>query len=445
MRRMSENIGRLVTVLLGSALVAATTGCSDGHPANELRMQRGYVYYLDGAGGGGTLKNYSSGVRSGLLDAGYDGAGEMFPWETGMGLMADQTASNEYKRGKARALAEAMVEYRQAHPDAPMTVIGLSAGTVIAVFALEALPPDIKVENVILLSGSLSATYDLTAALEHVNGKMYVTTSDRDAVLGALLPLTGTADRGSGTNETIGVEGPMLPPNAPSQTRDLYQKLRIVPWKKEFEKYGDYGRHTDTVAAGFVAHYIAPLITTTSGAQFALAAGPAEAGTVSNPGYDRWARFAPGAWVVLEGTETIDGVTRPLRMKTTLMSKSPDMVVFQREEISSTGQAVPSRFAQTLYESARVMPADSPMTSRSAQVRQLPERTIRVGSRELQCEGRSISATGDFTAWGSNPEATVYTSYEIPSGIAELDIKTHLGQQSLSVKGKVTDYGINQH
>jgi hypothetical protein len=427
----------LIATLPGAAL---TTGCAATGADRAERMTRGYVYYLDGAGGGG-ITNWSGGVRRGLRAAGYDGAGEMFSWQTGLGVLPDQEASNKYKRGKAAKLAQKMVKYHRQYPKAPMNLMGLSAGTVIAVFTLEELPPDIMVENVILLSGSLSAPYDLTQALRHVRGKVYVSTSHRDPVLGGLLPLAGTADRGSGTNATIGVEGPRLPRGASSETRSLYaSKLVVVPWKQEFARYGNHGGHTDTVAGPFVERYVAPLIKTTSSKQFASRA-TAPAGTVPNPDYERWARFEPGSWVMMEGQETIDGATQPIRMKVTLVSKSTNQLVFRREQLAAAGQQQ-TLFPQTIYASAHIAPNENPMTHPSGQVTDLPGAKVRVGSREFACEVKSISAPVVFRDWGSNPQATVHTCEEIPGGFVQVDLKTKFGKKSVAVTGKLVDYHV---
>lgn len=441
MRTHTETIRHSgVGLIILAAMALLATGCATTTSDRAERMTRGYVYYLDGAGGGGITK-WSGGVRKGLMDAGYDGAGEVFSWETGLGVVADQTASNEYKRGKARTLAKRMVQYRQEHPDVPITMIGLSAGTVLTVFTLEELPPSVMVENVILLSGSLSATYDLTKALKRVRGKVYVTTSQRDTVLGGLLPLAGTADRGSGTTATCGVEGPRFPRGATAETRSLYQaKLKVVPWKQEFARYGNHGGHTDTVAAPFVQHYIAPLVKTTSGVQFAAAVEPAARGRVRNPDYERWAEFEPGSWVMMEGQETIDGVTRPLRMKVTLVSKAADRLVIEREPLALDGRTSDQPYAQTLYASAHIVPEEHPSTHPQAQVRELPGANVRVGSRELACRVRSILVPAEFRDWGNRPQATVYSCDEIPSGIAQLEIKTRIGEQTVAIAGKVVEF-----
>jgi pimeloyl-ACP methyl ester carboxylesterase len=89
----------------------------------------------------------------------------MFSWETGLGVALDQVASNEYKRAKAAKLADKIVAFHRGHPNTPVTLVGFSAGAVVAMFTLESLPDSPIVENVVLLSGSLSADYDLTSAL----------------------------------------------------------------------------------------------------------------------------------------------------------------------------------------------------------------------------------------------------------------------------------------
>lgn len=434
---------RVATVHVLAALPAVTlmTGCASTAPDRAQRMTRGYVYYLDGAGGGG-VRNWSGGVRRGLLDAGYDGSGEMFKWQTGRGVLADQTASNNYKRDKAARLAQRMVEYRRQHPHVPITMMGLSAGTVITVFALEALPADMTVENVFLLSGSLSATYDLTKALRHVRGKMHVSTSQRDVVLGQLLPLAGTADRGSGTTATIGVEGPRIPAGASAQTRQLYaSKLVVVPWRSEFARYGNHGGHTDTVSAAFIERYVAPLVKTTSGVQFATAATAAK-GLVENPDYRRWARFPAGTWTIFEGRQTVDGETRPFRSKTTLVKKTATVLVLRREQLGPTSGASAPLFDQTLYESAYIAPEEQPMTHPAARVEKLPNAQVRVGSHVFDCTVGTVSTPADFSDWGSHPEAMVYTHENVPGGIVQIDIQTRFGQQSVAIQGKLVEYHV---
>lgn len=430
------------TRILAGAVATLACGCATTAPDRAECVQRGYVYYLDGAGGGGII-NWSGRVRQGLRDAGYDGWGEMYTWETGLGVVADQTASNEYKRGKAAELAGKMVEYHREYPDAPMTLMGLSAGTAIAVFTLESLPADVMVENVILLSGSLSAIYDLSKALRRVRGKMYVTTSQRDAVLGALLQFAGTADRDSGTDATIGVEGPQLPHGASQDTRQLYaSNLAVVPCQREYALYGNRGGHTDAVAAPFIEHYVAPLVKTKSGQQFAAAKSRPSASRVANPDYQRWARFPVGSWALFERRLTADGTTRPVRVKVTLVSKSASALSLLREQFDVEGRPEDAPFPQQVYASAQIAPDEHPMTHPARQTRDLPDAGVNVGGREFGCRVQSVSTDVEFRDWGRRPQATVYLNDEVPGGTLQLELKTRFAQNPVVVSARLADYHV---
>ena len=229
--------------------------------ALERCLLQGYIYYLDGAGGGSALLNWSGGVKKGFEDAGYNVFGEMFSWETGLGALADQAAGVDYKRTKARELVRRIREHRQDCPYDPIHLIALSAGTAVAVYALEALPDDEPVESVVLLGASVSSDHDLTQALRHVRNRLFIFTSRTDTVLSFLVPLTGTADREFGGAGPAGLEGFILPKDASEETRRLYaEKVVTIAWTPEFEKAGNYGGHLDNVSAVFIRDHVAPLV-----------------------------------------------------------------------------------------------------------------------------------------------------------------------------------------
>jgi pimeloyl-ACP methyl ester carboxylesterase len=252
--------GHVIKTAFCAAGVMMFSGCLTPEPDRAERLNHGYVVYFDGAGGGSVVTNWGRGVKKGLLAAGYEGAGEEFVWETGAGVLADQRASVAYKRKKAAEAAEHIKQYAKVHPGQPITLMGLSAGTAIAIYALEALPESVSVKTVVLLSGSLSSGYDLTQALEHVQGKVYVTTSPHDKILSDVVPITGSADRENVGNDVIGVHGCHLPPNPSHKARQLYSKVEIIKWDPSFRQYGDAGGHTGTTTPRFVQHVIAPLI-----------------------------------------------------------------------------------------------------------------------------------------------------------------------------------------
>ncbi len=229
-------------------------------PNRAERMQHGYVYYLDGAGGGTAKTNWAEGVKEGFLAAGYKGAGEMYSWETGRGLIADQDASDEYKRAKALGLAVEIANYAKAYPDAPVSILSFSAGAADAIFALEALPDSVQVDYVVMLGASISEDYDLTKALSHVKKKMYLYTSTRDEMLGFLMKFSGTADRRF-FDPGAGIKGFVLPKGADEDTRRAYaDKVVSIPWTPALKVDGDKGHHFDNVKMEFIRDHVAPLL-----------------------------------------------------------------------------------------------------------------------------------------------------------------------------------------
>jgi hypothetical protein len=252
--------------LLCSAL--AISGCATKavwHPdeskaEHQSRLARGCVFYFDGAGGGTARENYAGGVMRGLRDAGYPGEAEMMAWETGHGLFADEVASVSYKRAKAARDAERIRAYRRTHPRAPASLLGFSAGTAEAVFALECLDEEESVDHVVLLGAAISRDYDMTKALKRVRGKLYIITSTHDRMLGIAMPFAGTADR-KFHDPGAGLRGFVVPRGASAATRKLYgEKIVTIPYEKKFRKDKDKGLHFDNVKEGFIRDFVAPLL-----------------------------------------------------------------------------------------------------------------------------------------------------------------------------------------
>jgi|688.fasta_scaffold223419_1 hypothetical protein len=252
---------------LALLLLAVFSGCAskpvwepEYRPDRKERLTRGCVFYFDGAGGGTKKSNYAAGVVEGMLAAGYQGAGELMSWETGKGLMADQKASVEYKREKAKESAAKIRRYMQDHPGAPVGLLGFSAGTAEVVFALESLPETAQVGHVVLLGASISRDYDMTAALKRVKHKLHIITSTRDHMLSVAMPLSGTADR-KFHDPGAGIKGFVLPADATGVTKQIYaEKITTIPYSKDFRKDGDKGHHFDNVKKEFIRDHVAPLL-----------------------------------------------------------------------------------------------------------------------------------------------------------------------------------------
>lgn len=247
--------------ILGPALVALALAAqlqAADEPDRRSRSGPAKVYYLDGAGGGGIVLNWGRSVKKGLREARFPGEIESFSWQTQLGPLLDQNISTRYKRKKARELAGKIEEYKARHPDGRVSLIGLSAGTAVTLYTLEELPHGVQVENVILLSSSVSADYDLGDALRHVRNKMYVFTSDKDPVLKFLVPVAGTAD-GERFTRAAGLQGFIVPSGGSEELQREYDKLVHIAWSPELDETFR-GGHTDTVSSEFVASNVAPLL-----------------------------------------------------------------------------------------------------------------------------------------------------------------------------------------
>lgn len=254
------SIASLSLLILAVGCRSMPRGLPEPMPDRTERMKHGYIYYLDGAGGGTAKNNWAEGVKDGVLAAGYRGAGEMYSWETDRGLIADQDSSNAYKRSKAQGLAKEIQAYRRAYPDAPISILSFSAGAAEAVFALEALPESVQVDYVVMLGASISEDYDMTEALKRVGKKMYLYTSTKDEMLGFLMKFSGTADR-KFHDPGAGIKGFVLPPGADAETRKVYaNKIQAIAWTKTLESDGDEGHHFDNVKMEFIRDHVAPLL-----------------------------------------------------------------------------------------------------------------------------------------------------------------------------------------
>lgn len=247
----------LFTVVLLPGCRTTDVGLPDALPDRDQRIQRGYIFYLDGAGGGTAEKNWAGGVAEGMREGGYKGAGEMVSWETGEGLLADQTASVAFKKSKARKVSKKIIQYQKEYPGAPVHLLGFSAGTGEAIYALEELPLPAQVHNVVLLGTSISRHHDMTEALKRVKGKVYVFLSQHDGMIGLGSQIMGTTDR-KRHDASAGIKGFSIPEGASQDTIGLYrEKLINIPYSKDYRKDGNKGHHFDNVKEEFIRDYVA--------------------------------------------------------------------------------------------------------------------------------------------------------------------------------------------
>ncbi len=253
---------RILLLATATFVLIGGSGCAWAPKlASDFRGRPfGQTFYVGGAGPVGQVVGTFD-VPKGLRNAGYRGAIEVFAWQTSVG----GTIRDQVDRGRnltqSRRLARRIRKYLDEHPDRPVNLIALSAGTGIAAWALESLPASYKVQNVVFLSSSLSRGYDLTRALEHVNGHLYAFHSPNDRVLRYMVPIAGSVDRNFGRGTAAGLYGFRLPALAGPEARRIYRaRLRNRAYCPRYRLYGYDGHHHDCTARAFVSRILAPLL-----------------------------------------------------------------------------------------------------------------------------------------------------------------------------------------
>lgn len=235
---------RLTAGIVAIALLVSLAGCAG--PDRE-RANFGKTYYIDGAGnwGFGTIT-----VAKALSDAGYKGSVEAYLWTTSFNPAIDQI-NRPAAHFRAAALSRKIRDYVRTYPDNDVNIIALSAGTGVATWAIENLPPGVKINNMVLLGSSLSSTYKMAKAFQHIKGRVFVYYSPYDPILSGPVRLLGTID-GPTDIDAAGLVG-LLSRTSPG-------RIVNIPWRREYADYGWAGGHTDSTSEPFIRRFVAPQI-----------------------------------------------------------------------------------------------------------------------------------------------------------------------------------------
>ncbi|MBX3394644.1 MAG: hypothetical protein KF841_04705 [Phycisphaerae bacterium] len=221
----------------------ASFGCTAESTSNSI------VYYCDGAG----WYAGSGKVQSGLKQAKFPGRFERYGWSTLLGPGTDHLIAAR-STAVAMGLTRRIEKHLREHPEADVHLIGLSAGTAVVLNAIEQLPADVKVSNVVLLSSSASSQRDLTKIMQRVSGCIYNTVSRRDSILSTL---TVNADGGEG--RPAGAVGFRRPRGTKRPGSDqAYRRVVNLPWKPAYLAYDWDGGHTRVTSSKFIRSVIAP-------------------------------------------------------------------------------------------------------------------------------------------------------------------------------------------
>lgn len=227
-------------------LLTGLTGCATSFGPNA---KNGIIFYCPGAG---NLDIGDSGIREGLKAAGFRGEVASLLWTVSFNVAIDQAVKANARLGGER-LARMIEDYCEQYPGRPVHLVGFSAGTGVAVFALESLKEGYAVDNVVLLGSSLWNKYDVGKAMGHVRGKMFVFYSPKDMVLAGPMKVFGTID-GVFADDAAGSVGLRSPSGR--------ERIVNIGWRPEFERYGYVGGHFDVTSSRFLEAEVAPILVT---------------------------------------------------------------------------------------------------------------------------------------------------------------------------------------
>ena len=255
--RRCKSFRSIVTLLLAG--VALLGGCGQPSepatlaPAATPPILSAVLLHLPGIAG---ARGMDEALVSGIVAGGIDAKTEIYDWtlET-PGLQA--LVSHEHNEEEAQNVADMLEQRYRADPRRRIYLTGHSGGSGIAVFALEKLPKDVMVDDVVLLASALSPGYDLSKALAHVRGHLYNFYSGSDPVLGYGTRYFGTID-GVKTVAAGRVGFAAVPAADPA----MYGKLKQIPYDPAWMQLNNAGDHVGPMHRKFARVIIGPLLKT---------------------------------------------------------------------------------------------------------------------------------------------------------------------------------------
>lgn len=213
----------------------------------------GTVFIVGGVGGCDPLQWKAP---SALPKAGVPHRIVVFEWTHGKHRMLRDLQDTPYLLQRADVLAGLICRTREQDPEAPIYLVGHSAGAALVLATAERLPPG-SLERIILLSAAVSPNFNLCPALQSVRREIVSFNSGCDWVLlGVGTTLFGTVDRVF--TPGAGKDGFVRPTGLDEQECHLYKRLVQVPWRFDLLHDSCGGGHNSPCMGGFLARKVAP-------------------------------------------------------------------------------------------------------------------------------------------------------------------------------------------
>lgn len=211
------------------------------------------VLALDGVGGTGIMP---LSLMAATKLAGKNLRVKRFFWNHGIGRPFRDLLDREHINRKGTELAELIEEMQEADEFRTVQIVAKSGGCLVAVKAMELLPENV-VTRVILLSPSISPSYDLSPAMKAAKEvNCFYSTFDR-LILGLGTSIFGTSD---GVRTVgAGCVGFINPPRR-CKFPDQYKKLSQEKWEPHMLKQMHNGMHFGSSATPWLLHNVVPLL-----------------------------------------------------------------------------------------------------------------------------------------------------------------------------------------
>ncbi len=245
--------GGLAAMLVLALLIG---GCHTPGPTSQ-QLGAGLVWLIPGIHGEPWML---ANAQRGLRDAGVESGIEVYDWKRPelFGVMLN-LIDIEANLKHAAQIAHEIDSYHREHPGRPIDLVGYSGGGGLAIMAVEALPQDVRLRNLILVQAAISPDYDLSQALRHIDGSIINFHSKLDwVVLGLGTQALGTMDRAY--VPSAGKSGFNLATAVPDEA--LRQRVRQPRWTPKMMLTGHYGGHMGMLAYGWNRKYLAPYLMT---------------------------------------------------------------------------------------------------------------------------------------------------------------------------------------
>jgi pimeloyl-ACP methyl ester carboxylesterase len=247
---------RFVLLCAVASLCGCTTPNREPASARTARLPvqpTAVVFVANGAGDGRT---FSTNLQEVVEGTGTPLQVELVEWSRGFGRYIADQVDRDNQREQGRRLAARVQAYHCAYPQRRIYLAGHSAGCAVVLHAAEMLPEN-SVDRILLLSPSVSATYDLRPALRTARCGIDAFHSSRDGfILGLGMAIVGTTDGGRNAAGRYG----FVPVGSTFADATLYTKLHQHPWDRAVQWAGHAGGHMGDVQADYLLAYVMPLM-----------------------------------------------------------------------------------------------------------------------------------------------------------------------------------------